>query len=96
MKPKPKSASEKAKEIRLGLVAAVKHADSLESMKAITAEMASNLKSLIGDIQSLESALHRALERAATGESWERELERTTTKPLPPPGQKGPHHIDWR
>jgi hypothetical protein len=79
--------------IRQTLEGLIKEGASVQSSQVRLSEIARNLRVLVTRIQQLERQASQAQSQASFEQSVERELNRTT-KPLAPPDEKGPHHID--
>jgi hypothetical protein len=52
-------------------------------------------KEIAAAVASLDSLIAEARKELVTGPSFESELRRTTSQPLKPPAEGGPHEIKW-
>lgn len=90
-----KSPADGLQEIERALEDLMRSEDTLENFKAGLAEILQTLGEVRNSVRALEIKLHRASSESLRSETVGRELNRTT-KPLTPPNEKGPHHVDWK
>ena len=88
-----KSPSHELEEIESTLEDLLKSGDNLESFKSELGAAVKKLSQVRQSVKALEIDVYREKCALQSSESVGRELHRTT-KPLPAPGEKGPHHID--
>jgi hypothetical protein len=69
---------------------------SAEGAAEVKSDRESNIeRALAAAVQSLDQLITEVREELITGPNFEKELSRTTSVPLKPPAEGGPHEIKW-